>query len=124
MKIPGNQAGFTLIEALCAMVILSIGILGFFTLNATMITHNFRANNMTVASTEVAGQIERLRQRPYSTLANPPLSLVSPQTGYTVSWTVTPNSPTTDASLIIVTVAVPNNGPTVSYRYVRHDDGT
>ena len=124
MKAKRYQEGFTLVEALCAMVILSIGILGFFTLNATMINHNYRANTMTLASTEVAGQIERLRQRPYSALSNPPLSMVSPQTGYTVSWTVTPDNPTPDATLLVVTVAVPNNGPKVSYRYVRHDDGT
>lgn len=124
MKNTHSHDGFTLIEALCAMVILSIGILGFFTLNATMINHNHRANTMTLASTEVAGQIERLRLKAYSTLPDPPLSFVSNQTGYTVTWTVTPNSPVADATLLKVSVDVPNNGPKVSYNYIRHDDGT
>lgn len=121
-----KQDGFTLIETLAAMVILTIGILGFFTLHARMINTTFRANCMTLASAAVAGQIESIRQNSYSGLVSSTgaTEITDPQTGYTVRWTVTNDTPVPDAKFVVVTVVVPNGGPTVSYDYVRHNDGT
>ncbi|KAF0188874.1 MAG: hypothetical protein FD168_1398 [Desulfobulbaceae bacterium] len=126
MQILRTQNGFTLIEALVAMFVLTIGILSYFTLQANMINHNHRASTMTQATNLVAGQLETIRQSPYSTLVSSTAAtqVVDAQTGYIITWIVTDNSPVPDAKRIVATVAVPNNGPTVNFDYVKFDDGT
>jgi prepilin-type N-terminal cleavage/methylation domain-containing protein len=121
-----KEDGFTLIETMAAMAILTIGILTYFTLQANMIRTNARASSMSTASNLVAGQLETLRQAPYSTLASstPATQVVDAQTGYIVTWVVTPNVPVAGASRIAARVAVPNNGPVVTFDYVKFDDGT
>jgi type IV pilus modification protein PilV len=125
MKILLKQDGFTLIEALTAMVILTIGILSYFTLQGNMIGANHRAYTMTQATNLVAAQLEAIRQSPYSTLADSTLATQfnDAQTGYSVTWTVTDDTPVSGAKLIAATVVVPNNGPTVTLDYVKYDDG-
>lgn len=124
MQILRKENGFTLIETVIAMAILTIGILAFFTLQTSMLRTNFQASTMTQASNLVAGQLETLRQAPYSTLASstPATQVVDAQTGYTITWVVTPNVPVTGASRIVARVAVPNGGPVVSFDYVKFDD--
>ncbi len=56
-----NQ-GFTLLEALVAMVILSIGVLGLASLQVGMIKANAYAKRRTVATNVAQTQIERVRQ--------------------------------------------------------------
>lgn len=126
MKILLKQDGFTLIEALIAMVVLTIGILSYFTLQGNMIGHNHRAYTMTQATNLVAAQLETIRQSAYSTLVSSTSAtqVNDAQTGYSVTWTVTDDTPVLGAKLVIATVAVPNNGPTVTFNYVKYDDGT
>jgi type IV pilus assembly protein PilV len=59
-KIVTNEKGFTLIEALCAMVILSIGIFSFYSLQISSIQGNAKANRITTAATLNAAQIEKM----------------------------------------------------------------
>jgi type IV pilus modification protein PilV len=126
MKILLKQDGFTLIEALMAMAILTIGILSYYTLQGNMIGFNHRAYTVTQATTLVAGQLETIRNAAYSTLDTSTLltQVNDAQTGYSVTWVVTPNTPVMNAKRITATVVVPNMGPTVSFNYVKFDDGT
>lgn len=121
-RILQQHDGFTLIEAITALVILTVGIFGFFAITISSIGTNTRANTTTLASAQVADQIERIRQSSYTTLADG--NRIDPQTGYNITWTVTNNSPIVNAKRVVVQIIVPNNGPTVTFDYVRHDDGT
>ncbi len=125
-----KEDGFTLIETLSAMVILTIGILSYFTLQANMLRFNSRASTMTQASSLVASQLEILRQEPFTSTkldSNPlnnPHSRVDAQTGYTIRWTVTDDVPVTGAKRIVASVTVPvPGGPTVSFDYVKFKEG-
>lgn len=60
-----NQKGFTLIEALVAMVILSIGILSVSTMQISAINGNATANKLTVATSVANYCYERLWNTPY-----------------------------------------------------------
>jgi type IV pilus modification protein PilV len=124
MQILRKENGFTLIETVIAMAILTIGILAFFTLQTSMLRTNFQASTMTQASNLVAGQLETLRQAPYSTLASstPATQVVDAQTGYIITWDVTPDDPVAGAKRIVASVAVPNGGPVVSFDYVKFDN--
>lgn len=59
MKLFVNQKGFTLIEALVAMVILTIGILTLYTMQISAIRTNSHASHLTTAATWNSDQIER-----------------------------------------------------------------
>lgn len=56
----GRQDGFTLLEALIAMVLLTIGVLALFPLQWTAIRGNSDANQLTNASARVQRQVEQI----------------------------------------------------------------
>jgi prepilin-type N-terminal cleavage/methylation domain-containing protein len=120
-----SNSGFTLIEALIAMVILTIGILGTMAMQTTSIRGNYRASTMSRASSNASGMLEYLRSMPFNhadltiTGTNPPHIRVDTTTGYTMNWTVALVSGVGDAKLITVTVSRPNNLRPVSYEYIK-----
>ncbi len=61
-----SDNGFTLIEALIAMAVLTVGILTLYTMQMTAITGNATASRLTRASTVAADSYERLLQVPYN----------------------------------------------------------
>jgi prepilin-type N-terminal cleavage/methylation domain-containing protein len=61
-----TQKGFTLIEALVAMVVLTIGILSLYTMQVSSINGNATANHLTVATTVANNCYERLWNTPYN----------------------------------------------------------
>ncbi len=60
-----DQQGFTLIEALIAMAIFSIGILAVFSMQLTAITTNTNARNSTAVLTIAKDRVEDLIDLPY-----------------------------------------------------------
>ncbi len=87
-----NIAGFTLLELMIALVILSIGILGIATMQTSSVGGNSAAKATTEGSTWAMDRIERLMNLPYDHLdltvgAHPPEP--SPDGVYTINWTVT-----------------------------------
>ena len=71
MKIRNNENGFTLIEALVAMVILTIGILTMYTMQISSIQGNSTASQITTAATAGADQIENIFAMNYDLLTDP-----------------------------------------------------
>jgi type IV pilus assembly protein PilV len=66
---PGsNQKGFTLLEVLIAMVILSIGILATTKLQIAFMQGNARARVISETSSEVQGKVEELYNMSYANL--------------------------------------------------------
>jgi len=60
-----NQKGFTLIEALIAMVILAIGVFSLYSMQITSIEGNSQAISITEAATWGSDRLERLMTLPY-----------------------------------------------------------
>lgn len=66
LKTPlSNERGFTLVEVMIAMVILSIGILGTAKLQLSFLQSNAKARIMTVGSAQSQETIERLMSLPF-----------------------------------------------------------
>ena len=121
------SAGFSLIEVVIASAILAIGLLGLMTLQTTMTRTNTRSNTMSQATALVSGQIEMLRQAPFSgaDLVAGSHTRSDSQTGYNVDWVVKDDSPVFGAKAIIITVASTNsNNAPVDFMYVRYNDGS
>lgn len=59
-----NTRGFTLLETMMALGVLTIGIIAMMTMQTSAITGNYRASNMTIASSIASRQIEKLRNVP------------------------------------------------------------
>ncbi|MDW7773827.1 MAG: type IV pilus modification protein PilV [Desulfobulbaceae bacterium] len=118
-----NQEGFTLIEALIAMVVLTIGILTLITMQTTSIKGNAKARNLTTASAWGQDRIERLFAMDYDDVADG--TATSPDGHYTISWTVADDilASVPDQPLKQITVSIVRNDfgaqRTVDFNYYR-----
>lgn len=65
MKKSNRQQGFTLIEVMIAIVLLTIGILAAGTMQISSLGGNSNANRITQASTLAGGRIESIMSKPY-----------------------------------------------------------
>ncbi len=63
-----NNQGFTLIEVLVAIVVLTIGILSLYSMQVSAINTNTTASNMTTGSNWASNTIETLLNNPYDNL--------------------------------------------------------
>ena len=68
-KTPHAEAGFTLVEALVAMVVLSFGIMAVANLLVVATGSNGIANMSTAATTLASQQLEAMKRIPFTTLA-------------------------------------------------------
>ncbi len=99
-----NSRGFSLIEVLIALVILSIALLGMASLMASATKYNASGNRLTEATTLAQDKLETLRITPWTQIVNN-ADVVPGATGtsYARSWVVVPNG---DDSLRTVTMTV------------------
>lgn len=88
MQTVNNEKGFTLIEALVAMVILVIGILSLYTMQTTSVRGNATAFGLTSAATWATERIERLFTDTYADIDSDSVGETSPDGRYTVTWEV------------------------------------
>ena len=98
-----NQKGFTLLEFLIAVMILSIGLLGMATLTGAMINFNTVAYNSTKAVTLAEEKMEGLRNLNYQNLSSLSSGYDS-ESIFTRTWTLTPDTP--DDNMITIEVEV------------------
>jgi len=123
-----HEKGFTLIEALIALFVLTVGVLVMMTLQTTSIRSNYRASTMTRASSVAAGQLERLRSLSFNDAllnsANSPFAGNDQATGYAFTWTVAnaPAAMVNNAKDIVVTVNRPQPFPPVVFSYRKFRD--
>ncbi len=95
-----HEDGFSLVEVLVAIVVLSIGLLGVAAMQLTTIRVNSSSNTLTQATTVAQDQLERLMVLPFNhadlldvtpgdglVTTLPAVPLV-PQPGYSVQWEV------------------------------------
>ncbi len=109
-----KKKGFTLIEVLIALVILSFALLGLAGLMVQTTKNNSFSGLITEAATFAQDKLEELRATPWNNLAlagkDYPES--SSKVGYTRTWTVQPNAPSPDDKVRTISVTVTWNDRT------------
>lgn len=100
--------GFTLIEVLIAIFILTVAFAGIFAVTSMVINGNALGREITTATTITQNRLEELKKTPYANLAGGSQT----QGIYTTTWTVTPNIPQTNMSRVEVVTTWVRNGKT------------
>jgi type IV pilus assembly protein PilV len=128
-----KDQGFTLIEVLIAITIFAVGLLAVAAMQTSAITVNSTAGQITTRMTWAQDKLEELMALPYSDpwledLGDPPSGTDTAGNAhqettsegsydYTISWTVTDNTPISGTKLITVTVT--GRGKTTRVSYVK-----
>jgi type IV pilus assembly protein PilV len=114
---PIGEKGFTLLEVIVAISILTFGLLAVASMQMTAIRGNYNASNITEATTVAQDRLENLMGLLYSDpLLDPGNYLSDPNPpsppGYTITYVVldTPPNPMTNTRLIAVTVKWQDKG--------------
>jgi len=118
-----KNEGFTLIEVLLAVSILSIGLLAIASMQISAIKVNSSASDISKRSTWAQDKLEELVALPYG---DSKLAITPPQTpeeeetsdGHTVKWSVVAG-PVADTKQITVTVT--NRGKTTQMQFIKAD---
>lgn len=102
-RLKNNQEGFTLIELMIAIVILSVGLLGMATLTGSIVQKNKFSNDLTAATTLAQDKLEDVRANGYaSAVSETKTACVTPFSEYQREVTVS----TLSAGMKQVTVKV------------------
>ena len=100
-----NNSGFTLIEVLIAMVILSVGLLGTAALITGIINSNKLSNRITTATVLAQDKMEEIKGAGYAGAATETRTfLPSPDDNYEREVTVVDDSPSANMRTVTVTV--------------------
>lgn len=115
----GRNEGFTLIEVLIAMVVLSISIISYLGMQGSSITGNANARRLSASSTWASNRIEHLLSESYASIANGN----DANGDMSMTWTVTKDSPITNTKSIAVTVTNTSTVPqqTVTINFIKSD---
>lgn len=107
-----SQSGFTLLEVIVAISILTFGILAVASMQSASIQGNALSISLTEGTSMASDRVEKLITRAYThadltagTHTDP-----SPPSGYTITWTVTDNSPIIDTKTVLITVSWTEHG--------------
>ena len=98
-----NNNGFTLVEIMVAMGILTIALLGLVSVTVMVIKGNSFSKTMTTATILAKGKIEQLKNTSYGSLAGGEETVDSAGFTYTRRWAVT-NTPAAGMKTVEVTV--------------------
>jgi type IV pilus assembly protein PilV len=112
---PIGEKGFTLLEVIVAISILTFGLLAVASMQMTAIRGNYNASNITEATTVAQDRLEDLMGLLYSDpLLAPGNDLSDPNPpsppGYTITYDVSDNNPITNTRLITMTVQWQDKG--------------
>ncbi len=118
MNYSNNQKGFTLIEVVIALGVLSIGILALMVMQFSGIKGNATANTITSAAVLAGDRIEQIFGMDYDALDSG--NATSPG-GYNIAWTVTEDDPMDLTKTVQITVSRLERGVTrtVTYDYIK-----
>jgi type IV pilus assembly protein PilV len=107
-----KEEGFTLLEVIVAISILTVGLLGLATMQVTSIKGNFFASRVTEGSAVASDRLEKLFALPYThaDLSGGTHTDPSPPAGRSISWIVTDNSPLNNTKKVVMTVSWTERG--------------
>lgn len=116
-KVISTPHGFTIIEVVIALCILSFGILAVANMQISSIKGNSSARKRTEAATLAMEYMERVISKDYNSLTNENLT----SNNYVIQCTVTPDSPVSGVKSVLVKVSWPDNGQNRSteLRYIK-----
>ena len=105
MRKSRNNSGFTLMEVLVAMLILSVGLLGMAALITGIINSNKLSNRISTATVLAQDKMEEIKNDGYSNAGDEPkASLPSPYDQYEREVTVVDPSPAANMKTVTVKV--------------------
>jgi len=107
-----HEGGFTLIEMLVAVSILSAGLLALGSMQVSAISGNAHSANVTDSSTLAADRLEKLLALPYThaDLSSGAHMDPNPPAGRTVLWNIVDNAPLANTKTITLTVQWTDHG--------------
>jgi len=117
-----NQSGFSLIEVLVSMAIMSVGLLALGMMQAHFAGGNAQSRQI-FRATEIAGStIEQLANEDYTSVADGSNSITTYPLDYTSTWTVT--NPATGIKNVVITVNWQQNeiNHNVSFNWCKIDE--
>ncbi len=102
-----TEKGFTLVEVMLAISILSIGLLAIASMHVSSIDGNSNSRRLTEAMNYTQDKLEELQTLSYShtLLKSGDRTEGNPPDGYTIAWNVSVDNPVEDAKLITVTTS-------------------
>jgi type IV pilus modification protein PilV len=110
-----KESGFTLVELMIAVFVLSVGILAMMIMQVTSIRTNSSARRLTESAVVASDRIEKLMRVSYQEVE----SGKAEAGRYTITWTVSdPDDPIKNVRTIDVTVSTIEAGQERSTRYV------
>ena len=124
-KVCDNQSGFTLLEVLIAISILTVGLLGVAQMQIMGIKGNYFSGNTTAALSLAEEQMEGLLGTSYINVisgndGNNPIDETGQAGGiYTRTWVVANNTPITDTKTVTVSVSWDNFSHQVSLSCIK-----
>jgi len=111
-----REKGFTLLEVLFAIVILTFGLLAVASMQSAAIRGNLSASGLTQGTTWAQDRLEKLMALVYTHAdldpAGNPHEEANPPAGYTIAWNVTADNPVSNTKRIAVTVTWQDKGVT------------
>jgi type IV pilus assembly protein PilV len=140
-----NETGFSLIEVMVALAVLTIGVLALYSMQISSLRGNAQANTVTSIADATADQIEQIMSLPYDdplltdfdgdgiagladTLTTPTPtpdhSVVSADGRYTIFWNVAKDTPMSNTETIQI-LAIDNRTPYVNpvvFQYIKDYD--
>ncbi len=99
-----SRRGFTLIEVVVAIVMLTFGVLASASLTAALMRSNRGVTNRTRAIETLRLKVEDLQSLRYSDIVNGNDTETIGGITYSRAWTVTPNSPAANLKTVTLTV--------------------
>ncbi len=99
-----NQRGFTIVELLIAITVLTVGLLSFLGASALITRMLARGDRTTTATFYAQERLERLQGQPCGTMAN---GNEMRGGGYRVTWTLTPSPGSQRARILVQYTAGP-----------------
>lgn len=106
------ERGFTLIEVIVAISILTVGILAIASMQIKAMGGNYFASRVTESTSLAQDKLEELISLSYddAELSAGTHTEASPPSGFTISWDVNDDNPVTDTKLITVSVTPQGKG--------------
>lgn len=123
-KIIKNDSGFTLIEAIIALGVLSIGILAMFSMQSLGIKGNANASRISTQASWGSDGIEQVLPSKYVDIIDKVSTPIPADAKYTVQTSTTVDIPMNHIKTVVITVTNVADGKQVAMRYLKADESS